>query len=177
MKVWEHFRTITAHKLKVMLLCFRVGLFKQGLLHDMSKYTPTEFLTGCRYYQGTRSPNAREREVVGYSAAWMHHKGRNKHHFEYWTDFSIQSGRMAGVKMPVTYFVEMVMDRIAASKTYKGSAYKDSDSLVYFQNSTETDLMHPETRAQLLYVLKMLAARGERYTFRYLRHLLKKGSY
>ena len=115
--------------------------------------------------------------MVGYSTAWMHHKGRNKHHFEYWTDFSIQSGRMAGVKMPVNYFVEMVMDRIAASKTYKGSAYKDSDSLVYFQNSTETDLMHPETRAQLLYVLKMLAAKGERYTFRYLRHLLKKGSY
>ncbi len=83
---------------------------------------------------------------------------------------------MAGVKMPVNYFVEMVMDRIAASKTYKGSAYKDSDSLIYFQNSTETDLMHPETRAQLLYVLKMLAARGERYTFRYLRYLLKKGS-
>ena len=70
-----HFCTITKHKKLVMEGCFKVGLYKQGLLHDMSKYTWQEFKTGVIYYQGTRSPNAAEREHLGYSEAWLHHKG------------------------------------------------------------------------------------------------------
>ena len=62
MHPWLHFKTITRHKLLVMKYCFRIGLYKQGLLHDLSKYSPTEFLVGCKYYQGTRSPNNAERE-------------------------------------------------------------------------------------------------------------------
>ena len=77
MKALEHLRTINHHKMLVMKQCFQVGLYKQGLLHDLSKYTPTEFLVGCKYYQGTRSPNNAEREATGYSKAWLHHKGRN----------------------------------------------------------------------------------------------------
>ena len=65
MRAWRHFKTITHHKLLVMQGCFKVGLIKQGLLHDLSKYAPAEFLTGIRYYQGTRSPNAAEREIKG----------------------------------------------------------------------------------------------------------------
>ena len=89
MKAFRHFCTITKHKFLVMGGCFRVGLIRQGLTHDLSKYSPTEFLTGMRYYQGTRSPNAAEREDKGYSDAWMHHKGRNRHHYEYWTDMNM----------------------------------------------------------------------------------------
>ena len=86
---WLHFRTITRHKLLVMKYCFRIGLYKQGLLHDLSKYSPTEFLVGCKYYQGTRSPNNAEREATGVSMSWLHHKGRNRHHFEHWVDYSL----------------------------------------------------------------------------------------
>ena len=75
--LWGHFRTITTHKLRVMKYCFKVGLYKQGLLHDLSKYAPVEFIPGIRYYQGTRSPNEMERLEKGYSAAWLHHKPRN----------------------------------------------------------------------------------------------------
>lgn len=75
--IWRHFRTITEHKILVMKNCFRVGLYRQGLFHDMSKYSPEEFWTGVKFYQGTRSPNAAEREVYGFSKAWLHHKGRN----------------------------------------------------------------------------------------------------
>ena len=70
-----------------MRYCFRIGLYKQGLLHDLSKYEPVEFLVGCKYYQGDRSPNNAEREATGISRSWLHHKGRNKHHFEYWVDY------------------------------------------------------------------------------------------
>ena len=98
--------TITHHKLLVMSGCFRIGLYKQGLLHDLSKYTPTEFLVGCRYYKGYMSPNNAERADKGYSAAWLHHKGRNKHHLEYWIDYAVpKPGEdihtpMEGMKMP-----------------------------------------------------------------------------
>ena len=130
MKAFAHFCTITKHKKLVLKECFRVGLYKQGLLHDMSKYSWTEFRVGCRYYQGTRSPNNAEREEKGYSSAWLHHKGRNKHHYEYWIDYSLEGPNLlAGMKMPVRYVVEMFLDRIAASKVYLGDAERADDQL------------------------------------------------
>ena len=65
MKFWKHLKTINHHKMLVMKGCFRVGLYKQGLLHDLSKYMPSEFLVGCKYYQGDVSPNNAEREATG----------------------------------------------------------------------------------------------------------------
>ncbi|MDE6031823.1 MAG: catalase, partial [Oscillospiraceae bacterium] len=115
-----HFRTITRHRHKVIAHCAKAGIFWQGLLHDLSKYSPTEFWQGVKYYQGTRSPNEGEREAYGYSLAWMHHKGRNKHHFEYWTDYYPPTKTVQPVKMPLRYVAEMFCDRVAASKVYMG---------------------------------------------------------
>ena len=179
MKAIRHFQTITKHKIYVMRECFRVGLYRQGLLHDLSKYSWTEFRIGCRYYQGTRSPNNAEREEKGYSSAWLHHKGRNKHHFEYWIDFSRTSQGIAGAKMPVNYLVEMVMDRIAACKVYRGKDYTDASAWEYYQRERPylNSAMHTETKAELEKILIMLKQRGEKTTFSYLRKLLKKGNY
>ena len=175
MKPWQHFKTITKHRWLVMLGCFRVGLYRQGLTHDLSKYSPTEFWTGARYYQGNRSPNAAEREDKGYSEAWMHHKGRNHHHYEYWTDMNRETKCYEPVPMPRRYFVEMVMDRRAACMTYQGKAYRDDSALQYFERSREKDLMHPETSRQLRFILGMLAEKGEAETFSYLRRSVLKG--
>lgn len=172
MKMLEHLHTINHHKMLVMKMCFKVGLYKQGLLHDLSKYSPTEFLVGCRYYQGTRSPNNAEREATGYSRAWLHHKGRNKHHYEYWIDYSIDPDEgIVGQKMPVKYVIEMFVDRIAASKTYMGKAYTDAYPLEYYENGTARlgKMVHPETKELLYSLLKMLAEEGEEKTFRYIR--------
>ena len=176
---WKHLLTITHHKWVVMKGCFRVGLYKQGLLHDLSKYTWEEFKTGVAYYQGTRSPNAAEKEEKGYSSAWLHHKGRNKHHFEYWTDVATkdENWKIVGVKMPLNYLVEMVMDRIAACKIYQGKNYRDSMPYEYFARNKDYLVMHPETKAMLDKLLLMLKEQGERKTFAYIRKLLKKGSY
>ena len=174
MKLWQHFKTITKHRLIVMAGCFRVGLIRQGLTHDLSKYSPVEFFNGARFYQGTRSPNTAEREYKGYSEAWMHHKGRNRHHYEYWTDMSRTTRNYESIPMPRKYLVEMVMDRRAACITYQGKAYTDASALKYFMGSRERELMHPRTSRELEYVLTMLARDGERETFRYLRgHVLK----
>ncbi|MCI6850143.1 MAG: DUF5662 family protein [Oscillospiraceae bacterium] len=173
-KTWGHFKTITHHRFLVMAGCFRVGLIRQGLTHDLSKYSPTEFWEGARYYQGNRSPNAAEREDKGYSEAWMHHKGRNRHHYEYWTDMNRQTRSYESVPMPKRYLAEMVMDRIAACKTYEGKAYTPASALNYFLKSRERELMHPKTREELEVLLRMLQDRGEGETFRYIRQMLKE---
>ena len=173
MKAIRHFITITHHKILVMQGCFRIGLYKQGLLHDLSKYGWTEFRVGCRYYQGTRSPNNAEREDKGYSSAWLHHKGRNLHHFEYWIDYSINpGGKLVGMKMPKKYVAEMVIDRISASKNYLKDQYNDGSALAYYLNGKHMMLIDDETDYLSRYLLTMLDMKGEEYLLHYMRHTL-----
>ena len=170
MKAIDHFKTITTHKLLVMKYCFSVGLIWQGLAHDMSKYSPVEFINGCLFYQGFRSPNVAERDVKGYSAAWIHHKGRNKHHFEYWNDYSNKPGEnLVAVRMPERYVYEMFIDRIVACKVYRGDDYTDSSPMDYYQHYKERHWIHPDTRRQLEKLLVMLENKGEDYTLKYIR--------
>ena len=175
MKAWQHFKTITRHKFLVMGGCFRVGLIRQGLAHDLSKYSPTEFRVGARYYQGNRSPNAVERAEKGYSEAWIHHKGRNPHHYEYWTDLSKETGRYESVPVPRKYLVEMIMDRRAACMVYEGDKYTPASALNYLNRSLEKNLLHPRTLQELTYLLTMLRDEGEEKTFAYLRESVLKG--
>ena len=170
MKAWEHFKTITHHRHLVMKGCFKVGLYKQGLLHDLSKYSFVEFRVGAKYYQGDKSPNNAEREANGVSMAWLHHKGRNKHHFEYWIDYALdgKSG-MAGMRMPVNYVVEMYCDRVAACKNYQKDAYTDRSALEYYNKGKAKYLMHPDTAALLEDMLTHLANEGEEATNQYIR--------
>ncbi len=165
-----HLQTVNRHRYLVMQHCFRVGLYWQGLTHDLSKYTPIEFLVGARYYQGDRSPNEMERKVKGYSAAWLHHKGRNKHHLEYWIDYSGREDQpLAGNEMPVAYVVEMFCDRMAASKTYRGAAYRNQDPYEYYARSKTHYLLHPHTARLLEQMLVCLRDKGEAAAFAYIR--------
>ena len=173
MSVWRHFITITRHRWIVRQGCFRVGLYWQGLTHDLSKYSPTEFLVGVKYFQGDKSPNGAERNDKGFSEAWMHHKGRNKHHYEYWTDMQPGTWRYEAIPMPRNYLVEMVMDRRAACIVYQGKNYTPASALYYYVQSKDRNLMHPQTQRELEYILTMLRDEGEEKTFAYLRRLLK----
>ena len=175
MKLWKHFVTITKHRHLVRKHCFKMGLYWQGLTHDLSKYSPTEFFTGVKYFQGTRSPNAAEREEKGYSEAWMHHKGRNRHHYEYWTDMNKQTKTYESMPMPRKYLAEMVADRIAACKVYEKENYTPASALNYLNRSTEKNLLHPQIRQTLEFLLTMLKDKGEKETFRYIRKQMLKG--
>lgn len=165
--------------------CFKVGLIKQGLLHDLSKYTPTEFIVGCKYYQGVMSPNNAERMDKGYSSAWLHHKGRNKHHLEYWIDYGLpdtegphkgEKKGICGMKMPLKYVVEMYVDRVAASKNYQKEKYKDDSALLYYLGGKEFTMLHEDSRALIELLLNMLAKKGEDETNRFIKDELLKGS-
>ncbi len=172
MNFFKHLRTVGRHRREVRKLCFKAGLVWQGLTHDLSKYSRAEFLPGVKYYQGYRSPQAREREVLGYSAAWLHHKGRNKHHFEYWTDFA--DGKRVYVDMPAKYFAEMVCDRIAASKIYLKDKYDDGCPLEYFHTRTDRDGMNALTAERLEHFLTLLKEKGEKEMFARLRQYVRE---
>lgn len=183
MKAWEHLRTITNHKNLVRRGCFAVGLYRQGMLHDLSKYTPTEFLVGCKYFQGNMSPNNAERAARGYSSAWLHHKGRNKHHMEYWIDYGVPEKKdghighkgICGMKMPLRYVVEMYIDRVAASKNYQKERYRDISALEYYWNGRAFHVLHEDTKALLELLLFMLAAVGEKEVNRFIKTKLLRG--
>ncbi|MBE7047097.1 MAG: catalase [Ruminococcaceae bacterium] len=166
----RHFATITKHRHKVISHCRRAGIFWQGLRHDLSKYSPSEFLMGARYYIGTRSPNDGERADKGYSSAWMHHKGRNRHHFEYWTDYNPETRLMTPVKMPINYVKEMFCDRVAASKIYQKENYDPKHPLEYFMRGKAKRSIHPETSDLLEGWLKMLSEVGEDKTLKYIKN-------
>ena len=156
---WHHFKTITTHRILVMQGCFKMGLYWQGLTHDLSKYSPTEFKTGVQYYQGDKSPNAAEREAKGYSESWLHHKGRNRHHYEYWTSRPLRhKGCQDGGKH---------------CKTYEKDRYTTMSPWRYYKRTKEYITIHPETRKLLERLLKMLAVKGEDEVYRYLRYLIR----
>ena len=165
-KAWQHFSTITKHRHLVMRYCFRCGLYEQGLLHDLSKYTPTEFLKGVRYYQGTQSPNNAERKDTGVSLAWLHHKGRNRHHYEYWTDYQYpvpDGGRptYGPVKMPNRYILEMFCDRVAAAKIYHPNDFTNDQPLLYLTSRQAEHVMEDETVRKLTMLLELYRDKGD----------------
>ena len=175
MNAINHFKTITNHKLLVLRYCFKAGLYKQGLLHDLSKYSWVEFSAGIKYYKGYMSPNGVQKQIEGCSQAWLHHKGRNKHHFEYWLDYGIvlEEG-IVPMKMPLKYVVEMFIDRMSASKNYMKEKYNDKSSLEYYEKRKEYYLIHEETKKILEELLHMLAENGEKATFKYIKKELLK---
>ena len=168
-----HFKTITSHRHAVIRLCAKAGILCQGLRHDLSKYSLTEFLPGVRGYLGNRSPNEVERAEKGYSAAWLHHKGRNKHHFEYWTDYNPIEKKVAPVKMPLNYVAEMFCDLVAASKIYQGKNYSENHPIEYFERGKERRFINQETSDLLESWLIMLRDKGEKYTLSHIKSQVK----
>ncbi len=169
-----HLKTVVTHRNKVFVHCVKAGIIWRGLNHDLSKFSPTEFIPGVKYYQGTRSPNEKERETFGYSKAWMHHKGRNRHHFEYWTDYSPETKQVEPVEMPDDFLYEMFCDRVAASKIYNKKNYTDKMPLEYFLRAKQRRIIEKNTSDKLEMLLTMLAEKGEDATFAFIRSQRKK---
>ena len=162
-----HLSTITRHKISVGKLCIRCGLIKQGLMHDNSKYSWVEFSSGVTYFQGNRSPIDKEKEEKGYSLGWLHHKGKNRHHWEYWVDHS--SHGLVGIEMPTRYVVEMFCDRVTATRIYQKEKYTHSAPYEYYLRGKKNYVMHEKTHALIDDMLKKLAATDIKTTIAYIR--------
>lgn len=173
-KFFGHLRTVHKHRAMVRKLCFKCGLYWQGLTHDLSKYSPTEFLNGVKFYTGTRSPHIGEREKYGYSKAWLHHKGCNKHHADYWQDIK-PDGWTEPIPMPMKYFAEMLCDRVAASMVYLGDKFTKQSALKYYSTHYYENKFHADTREKLEYWLMNIDAIGVDKAFNELKENLKEG--
>jgi hypothetical protein len=142
-KYIKHFILITRHKLTVMWYCWRVGLFTQGIKHDLSKYGFKEFFTSAKYFTGTSSPIDNEKKKVGFSYSWQNHHNRNKHHWEYWVDF--KNGEPYGVKIPFKYVLEMFIDMLGAGKIYMGKKWTHHDPLIFIVRMRDKRICHTES--------------------------------
>ena len=170
-----HTALVMRHKHKVFIHAVKCGIPFRGLVHDLSKFSPAEFFESVKFFQGHRSPIGVARREQGVSRAWLHHKGRNKHHWEYWTDLSLETMTYAPVPMPRAFLIEMVMDRIAACKVYQGEKYTDASALIYLQTGVDRIRMHPQTQQELEHILTMLRDEGEDKTFSYIKNQVLKG--
>ena len=169
-KFFGHLKTILIHKHLVFKFCCRAGIPLQGLTHDLSKFSPVEFIPSVRYYKGTSSPIGAERREKGYSSAWLHHKAHNMHHWEYWVEFR-DDGTEYYVKMPINHLKEMLCDWLSAGKTYNRKSWQSDYPLNYFLSHEAYYKLNPETKAFALKVLNMIKDEGEEKTLSWLREV------
>lgn len=156
----KHLRIVAKHRWVVLQQCARCGYFWQGLTHDLSKLSRAEFVSSARYFQGDRSPIEAEKASQGYSAAWLHHKGRNPHHWEYWTDFDEGDGHVIANKIPYRYVVEMVCDWIGAGMVYSQDKWTQSEPLAYYDKVRKGRHFHEETEILLRFFLEVIKDYG-----------------
>jgi hypothetical protein len=157
------------HRALVRKYCFRLGLYWQGLTHDLSNTPPRSSGPG-EILPGRPQPQRRPAPGLRIQRRLLHHKGRNRHHFEYWTDYSLKGEGIAGVEMPKRYVAEMFCDRLAASRVYRGKDFDPGDPYKFFQRSMQKRiLIAPETAALLETMLVKLRDEGEDAAFDYIR--------
>ena len=152
---WKHFKTVCKHKAVVYRECKACGIRWQGIVHDLSKFSHVEFASSAKYFQGTGSPIERQKAKEGYSEAWLHHKGHNKHHWEWWTDFA-NDGTIIANKIPKRYVVEMLCDWIGAGKTYSKELWTREEPLKYYNKVRAGRHFHPETEAVIVRFLELI---------------------
>lgn len=157
--MYRHFKTVARHKRIVCQECIKCGRTWRGLMHDNSKFSPTEFIPSARYFQGDKSPIEAEKAEKGYSPAWQHHMGHNPHHWEYWIDFG-SDGQIIANKIPYQYVVEMVCDWIGAGMMYSQGTWKQSDPLDYYNKVRKGRHFHPDTEELLLKFLTCIKEKG-----------------
>lgn len=145
-KFCKHLKVVLVHKWWVFKFCCYAGIPIRGFFHDFSKFSIEEFWESVRYVTGDRSPIKWVKEEKGYSRAWLHHKGRNKHHFEYWIDMSSPDKTPV---IPYKYTVEMLCDTLAAGKTYQGDKWTKEYQGKYFDERTDKKWINPKIVAFL----------------------------
>lgn len=177
LKFFKHLSTITRHKIAVGKVCFKFGLYWQGLTHDLSKYNPVEFFPSVKYFQGYRSPIDAEKEEKGYSMAWTHHHNRNKHHALYWIDKN--NGDFVPVRIPLKYVYEMVADSVGAGKVYYKNAGKEWTERAPYEYWKNSDRKKPENwlNEETLMVLDIIYVDILRYGLDQVSKMIKNNYY
>lgn len=156
-KFFRHLHLVNRHRFLVFKLSIKAGIPFRGFIHDLSKYSPIEFFESVKYFNGQRSPISFAKKENGYSKAWLHHKGRNKHHFEYWYD---PCAPQKTPIIPYKYTVEMICDTLAAGMIYKGKEWYPSYQLEYFEKRKDKEFINKDIQKVLEEVYKQVSQKG-----------------
>ena len=158
-KIIKHFKLIITHKWYVFKNCFKARIIWRGIKHDLSKFSPTEFCESVKYFTGDKSPIDNCKKEKGWSKAWLHHKGRNRHHYEYWQDNFDNGGNP--LKMPYKDNLEMICDYIGAGQAYLKDKFTYSSEYEWWKiKSSNPIAMHPDTKRFVELMLKTMANEG-----------------
>lgn len=168
---FKHLKTTLKHKWYVFQACRKSGIFWRGIKHDLSKFSPIEFITSVKYYTGTSSPIDAEKKATGRSVAWAHHKGRNSHHWHYWVDW--KGGNQYAMEMPIDDVKELICDWIGAGKAYNAVKWTNQEPLNYYHKMKHTFIFHPDTEKSVIELVNFMAQHGEIKFYKMLKSITK----
>ncbi len=139
-----HLKTILIHKWWVFYYCCKVGLIWRGIVHDLSKFSPKEFIPNIKYAKPGISPVELQLKEIGYAPSWIHHFHRNTHHYPYWC-WNFDEGTYS-IRMPLDDAIELICDMMAANKTYNGKKANLETLITYWNRQKNSSVMHPDTK-------------------------------
>jgi hypothetical protein len=138
---WDYFKYIVQHKWFVFIECLKIFQPIHGIMHDMSKFRPSEFFPYAKVYGGDYAYKYFEVEQ-DFDTAWLLHQHRNKHHWDYWVG---SDGKP--VPIPPRYIKQMIADWRAMGRKFGDTA------LEYYQKNNDRMILAKETRMTIEYVL------------------------
>lgn len=140
MKFFKYLWWLLKHKFWVTYFCFKEKIVLNGMLHDMSKFKPKEFIAYMNFFYSNDSLNKNEKELA-MNYQWLSHQNKNKHHWQYWVLIN-DDGSIQSLPMPDVYIKEMVCDWIGAGIAIKG--YDNTPE--WYGENKKNQIMHAETR-------------------------------
>lgn len=154
----KYLRYLARHKWFVLVACFRRGLYWQGIIHDWSKFLPSEWIPYANFFYGfkpTEEDRRRSRVIFGYDCwpssewmrdrfnrAWLAHQHRSPHHWQHWI-LRNDDGTTFPVEMPHRYVLEMLADWDGAGRAITG---KTGGTPVWYAKNRHKMLLHPDTQ-------------------------------
>ena len=156
---WDYFKTILRHKKYVFIECAKCGIFWQGVKHDLSKFSKEEFEASAMFYANGKYGEKTDEIKRAYSQAWLHHKGVNPHHWEWWIDFG-KRGEIVVNKIPYKYVVEMVCDWVGAGRVYEKEEWKQDAPLNYYNKVRDGRYFDPDTEVLIMRFLTCIKDKG-----------------
>lgn len=110
---WNYLKYVLKHKWFVFIECLKIIQPWHGIVHDLSKFLPSEFIPYARWFYGKGDDKDKE----SFDVAWCLHQHRNKHHWDYWI---MSNGKP--VPMPSKYVMQMIADWRAMGRTFGDTA-------------------------------------------------------
>lgn len=137
-KYWQYFKYVMEHKKNVFIECWKEGLYLHAFTHDLSKFSPKEFIPYANWFYDDLG--VKHKDFTGdydqlthdyleeeFKKAWEHHYKNNKHHWNYWI----------GQDMPEAYIRQMICDWKAMSRKFG-----DTVQEFYMKNHDKIELTH-----------------------------------